>query len=107
MKLQIKYKIHYLILILLFFTVIFSIYFLSKPIREQAKQAAQTNVIGKYTIGIYQEKIAVFTQGDSLPIEVYDVYVSTLPIFDQKELEKGVKVNGAAELRRRIEDYTS
>ena len=61
----------------------------------------------KYVIGVYDEKIAVFAQGDSVPIEVYDVYVSTLPESDQKALKKGVEVFGKAKLKFLIEDYTS
>jgi len=61
----------------------------------------------KYVIGVYEERVAVFAQGDSIPIEVYDVYVSTLPETDQRELKKGVKVFGKIKLKQLIEDYTS
>ncbi len=61
----------------------------------------------RYIIGVYEEKVAIFAQGDGVPIEVYDVYVSTLPETDQKELKKGVEVFGKAKLKLLIEDYTS
>lgn len=67
-------------------------------------QAEQTD---NYVIGVYDEKIAVFTQGDSVPIETYDVYITTLPESDQKSLRKGIEVKGKTELRRLIEDFTS
>lgn len=67
-------------------------------------QAEQTD---NYVIGVYDEKIAVFAQGDAVPIETYDVYVTTLPESDQKSLRKGIEVKGKTELRRLIEDYTS
>ena len=67
-------------------------------------QVEQTD---RYIIGVYDEKVAVFTQGDAVPIEIYDVYISTLPERDQKTLEKGIEVKGKIELRRLIEDYTS
>lgn len=60
-----------------------------------------------YIIGVYDDKIAVFAQGDEVPIETYDVYVTTLPESDQKTLRKGIPVKGKTELRRLIEDYTS
>ena len=60
-----------------------------------------------YVIGVYQEKIAVYSQGDSVPIEVYDVYLSTLPESDIEILKEGLVVKGKKELRRLIEDYTS
>ena len=61
----------------------------------------------EYIISVYDGKIAVFTQSDKLPIEVYDVYVSTLPEKDQKALQKGIKVEGKIKLKYLIEDYTS
>ncbi len=61
----------------------------------------------RYVIGVYEQKVAVFAQGDGVPIEIYDVYVSTLPENDQKELKKGVEVYGKAKLKLLIEDYTS
>ena len=60
-----------------------------------------------YVIGIYEEKVAVFAQGDSIPIEIYDVYVSTLPESDQRDLKKGVEVYGKLKLKLLVEDYTS
>ena len=56
---------------------------------------------------IDDEKIAVFAQGDSVPIEIYDVYITTLPEKDQKSLRKGISAKGRTELRILIEDYTS
>lgn len=67
-------------------------------------QAEQTD---NYVIGVYDEKIAVFTQGDTVPVETYDVYITTLPESDQTSLRKGINVKGKAELRRLIEDFTS
>lgn len=71
------------------------------------EKLAQTYETEQYVVGVYKEKIAIFTQGDSVPIEIFDVYVTTLPPKDQKTLRKGVYVQGKAELKRMIEDYTS
>ena len=85
-----------------------SLYFFNRYYNTtDSKQTVDTNVVGEYTIGVYKEKVAVFTQGDALPIEIFDVYITTLPVFDQKELSKGIKVKGIKELKQRIEDYTS
>ena len=74
--------------------------------RYEGKQT-QTEQTDSYIIGVYDEKIAVFTQGDTVPIETYDVYVTTLPESDQRSLRKGISVQGKTELKRLIEDYTS
>lgn len=107
MKIKNKTIIYLIILTILIFAIAVSVIFFSKPFSAKSKPIVQTDVVGEYTIGVYQEKIAVFTQGDNLPIEIFDVYVSTLPVLDQKELLKGIKVRGKLELKQRIEDYTS
>ncbi len=78
-----------------------------KPVESVSEKIAQTYETDKYVVGVYEEKIAVFTQGDSVPIEIYDVYVKTLPVSDQNSLRKGISIQGKSELKRVIEDYTS
>lgn len=73
----------------------------------QENKSVQLTNDDSYVIGVYQEKIAVYAQGDSVPIEVYDVYLSTLPESDIEILKEGLVVKGKKELRRLIEDYTS
>ena len=107
MKAKNKPIIYSIVLITLLCIIVVTAIFLYKPLSAKSKPTVQTDVTGEYIIGVYQEKIAVFTQGDRLPIEIFDVYVSTLPALDQKELLKGIKVTGRIELKQRIEDYTS
>lgn len=81
---------------------------LFNPLKNNIEEKqAQTQQIEGYVIGVYDEKIAVFAQGDAVPIETFDVYITTLPESDQKSLKKGIKVKSKTELRRLIEDYTS
>ncbi len=60
-----------------------------------------------YTLSEYKGKIAVFKNQESIPIDIYDVYVSTLPQHDRNLLEKGIRIETPEELQRLIEDYTS
>ena len=60
-----------------------------------------------YVIGVYDERIAVFAQGDKVPIEIFDVNVKNLPEKDQTELREGIRVANKTRLRELIEDYTS
>lgn len=60
-----------------------------------------------YTLSEYKGKIAVFKNQESIPIDIYDVYVSTLPQHDRNLLEKGIRIETTEELQRLIEDYTS
>lgn len=60
-----------------------------------------------YTIAEYQGKIAVFKNGENVPMDIYNVYVSTLPQHDKTLLEQGIKIETPEELQKIIEDYTS
>ena len=60
-----------------------------------------------YTMSEYKGKIAVFKNGENVPIDIYDVYVSTLPQHDRTLLEEGIRIETPEELQRIIEDYTS
>ncbi len=63
--------------------------------------------VASYTIGVWEERLAVFVPGREEPERLYDVYVSTLPSEEQDRLEKGIPVYSDAELARLLEDYTS
>ena len=60
-----------------------------------------------YVLKDYYGKIAVFEVNKDQPDIVFDVYVSTLPEFDQHALQTGVFAQDIKELNRLIEDYTS
>ena len=60
-----------------------------------------------YTMAEYKGKIAVFKNNDSVPMDVFDVYVSTLPQHDRTLLENGIHIETSEELQKLIEDYTS
>ena len=60
-----------------------------------------------YTLSEYKGKIAVFKNQESVPIDIYDVYVATLPQHDRVLLENGIHIETPEELQKLIEDYTS
>ena len=55
----------------------------------------------------YDGKLAVFTDDLVEPDLVFDVYVRTLPEYDQQQLERGVRVKDYDKLTALIEDYIS
>ena len=60
-----------------------------------------------YLLRAYEGKLGVFTTDLVQPDMVFDVYVKTLPEYDQRELEKGVRVETFDKLNALIEDYIS
>ena len=60
-----------------------------------------------YWLGVYQGKVAAFQAGQEEPIEVFDLYLSSLPEINQQELLRGLPAQNKRELQAFIEDYTS
>lgn len=60
-----------------------------------------------YTVTEYRGKIAVFKNSESVPVDIFDVYVSTLPQHDRTQIEEGIRIETPEELQKIIEDYTS
>lgn len=52
-------------------------------------------------------KLAVFLEGEEQPREVFNVYIKTLPSYDQGQLHQGIKVESYGDLISLIEDYIS
>lgn len=60
-----------------------------------------------YTVTEYQGKVAVFKNTDTIPLDVYNTYVSHLPEHDRLLLKEGIRADSPGELQKIIEDYTS
>ncbi len=61
----------------------------------------------QYRLSVYDGRIAVFETGETEPVEVFDVFVASLPYNEQIELRNGLTATGRSELQKLIEDYTS
>lgn len=58
-------------------------------------------------LGVWEGKLALFTEGRESPDEVYDVYIQTLPKEEQERLGRGIEIGSEEELAGWLEDYTS
>lgn len=65
--------------------------------------AQQTEIA--YIVKEYGGKLAVFTQDESQPIAVYEVYVHLLPENDIELLRKGIPVDDDYTLLKTLENY--
>lgn len=73
-------------------------------IREEKTTAANMNL---YTLSDYKGRIALYKQGYAMPVEIYDIYVDSLPEEEQKKVETGINADTDAEILKIIEAYTS
>ncbi len=64
------------------------------------------NSVFRYVLKDYQGQIALFSQEKEKPIEVYDIYTSSLPTEDAAVIKKGILVT-ESELVAILEQYTS
>ncbi len=60
-----------------------------------------------YELGIWQGNVAVFSPGESQPLQVLETPVSALPLPDQQALARRIPVMTEPELASLLEDYSS
>ena len=94
--------------------LIFSAAILTTDAIRTSVTGAETNVSptqqteqAPYMLGEYQGRIASYRTGSTEPMEVFDVYLDSLPTVNQQELLHGIRAQTIQELQRLIEDYTS
>ncbi len=58
-------------------------------------------------LGEYDGKLARFSQNGTLPLEVYDVDITTLPAEERTRLADGIPVPDADALAELLDNYTS
>lgn len=61
----------------------------------------------KYLMKNHDGRLAVFQAQEQSPLLVFDIYVSTLPEYDQRLLQEGIPAEGEEQLTKLIEDYIS
>lgn len=102
--------------VLLLFVLVLSIiafgvlYFITKPYSVQSETTTVSDTSTtqvNYKISVYDGRIAVFDTSTNSPIEVFDVYLSSLPQSEQNQIRSGIYTDSSVKLQELIEDYTS
>lgn len=65
-----------------------------------------TEALYEYMLKEYNGKLAVFETNSEHPVEVFSIFVDSLPQVDRDLLKDGIPASTKAELLRLIEDYT-
>ncbi|MEG0664121.1 MAG: hypothetical protein RR483_03370, partial [Clostridia bacterium] len=67
----------------------------------------------KYLLTNFNGKLALFNfniinnEFEKQPVEVYNVYIKSLPEYDASLLEQGIKIKTDSELESYLQDFTS
>lgn len=69
-------------------------------------QRAEPDASEMYVLRDYNGRIAVFACGEDEPLEVFDIFTSSLPKSEAERVYKGITVEGGEALQRLIEDFT-
>jgi len=59
-----------------------------------------------FRLGVWEDRLAVFTGGELKPTEILDIPLEGLPETDRVLLTDGIPLRDREELRRAIEDYS-
>ncbi len=60
-----------------------------------------------YVLKSYKGRMAVFEGNSDIPEEIFDIFVSSLPEADQRQLNSGIYAVNPDELYKIIEEYSS
>lgn len=71
-----------------------------EPVRTQSENEAPV-----YVLKDYAGKLAVYKFGEEQPNQVLNVFISSLPEFDQQQLHSGVYAYSREQLNGLIQDY--
>ena len=74
--------------------------------QDSAVSVSPMDETAKYVLKEYEGRIGVFKNESTMPTEVLNVYVFTLPSADRSALKIGISVYGAEALQSLIEDFT-
>ena len=69
-------------------------------------QRAEPDASEMYVLRDYNGRIAVFACCEDEPLEVFDIFTSSLPKSEAERVYKGITVEGGETLQRLIEDFT-
>jgi hypothetical protein len=64
-------------------------------------------LIFAFLLGSHNGFLALWKESDPEPVRVFPYKVSSLPLADQKMLEKGIRIETGKELTQMLEDYLS
>lgn len=75
--------------------------------KKDEAPTAVTEVQHLYTLTEYGGRIALYKKGFSMPVEIYDINISSLPLSDRELIKNGINAESDDEIQKVIEDYTS
>ncbi|HIU36438.1 MAG TPA: hypothetical protein IAC53_07540 [Candidatus Fimenecus excrementigallinarum] len=73
------------------------------PLATEVQKAAAP----KYIFSQFEGRLALYERGSTMPTEIYDVYLRTLPQSEQERVTAGIPAETDEEILKIIEAYTS
>lgn len=73
--------------------------------KKTQKQIATFAILAGLLLGVKNGYIALWKDEDPQPFRVFPIRVDSLPVADQLQLQKGIRINSVEELLRLAEDY--
>ena len=93
------------IVAVLILAVLAGIWIFDRPDANSPQDSPVSAADGRM-LGVWEERLALFENGNALPKEVYDVWIATLPDTEQQRLQAGIPITDDGMLAGLLEDYT-
>lgn len=85
-----------------------SAFFIGYSVNGTRETSQSTEVVEEVmSLSDFNGHVALFKNNKENPDEVYDIYLSTLPLLDQKRLKAGIPLADNAELKMYLDDFDS
>ena len=75
--------------------------------KQRIQAAVCAGLAAGFLLGASSGRLALWQDGDALPLKVYPCAISCLPVEDQAALNAGIPITDSRELARLLEDFLS
>ncbi len=94
-----------LLVAILITAILAAIWLCDRPMSATANKSERT-AVSEQLLGEWEGRLALFEGDDTLPAQVYDVWIATLPEAEQQKLKTGIPIRDDQTLWSLLEDYT-
>lgn len=93
------------IVAILITAILAAIWICDRPATAAAEDGERVATAGQM-LGEWEGRLALFEGNNTLPSQVYDVWIATLPELEQQKLKAGIVIRDDQTLWSLLEDYT-
>ena len=72
---------------------------------KRMRRICTLTLMAGFLLGIRNDRLALWRDGEARPLQIYDIRVSSLPPADQLQLRRGIRIESREDLWLLLENY--